>query len=79
LNDLETVSNVEDWQPSLWPLDKWVLSTECKEMGLAISGGINGVDQFRMDVASKLLVKVDWSSAFCHLVLDSPFFCALAL
>ena len=38
-----------------------------------ISGGVNGVDQLRLDVASRLSVGVDWSSAFFHVVVGSFF------
>jgi hypothetical protein len=41
--------------------------------GYRIPGGVNGVDQLRLDVASRLSVGVDWSSAFFHVVVGSFF------
>ena len=40
---------------------------------LGNSGGVNGVDQLRLDVASRMPKSVDWSSAFFHVVLGSFF------
>jgi hypothetical protein len=37
---------------------------------LGISGGVNGVDQIRLDVAFRLSVRVGWSGAYFHVVLD---------
>lgn len=37
---------------------------------LGFSGGVNGVDQLRLDVVPDWPKWADWSSAFSHVVLD---------